>query len=154
MKPFYRPHILLIDYLAVINNQTPIEYLFHQKQDYSYLRIFCCVCWPNLLPYNTHKLQFRSNECAFIGYSTLHKGFQCLDISTERVYISRVVTFDETVFPIYALHSNAGARLRSEVLLLPSFTTKMDADRCDPVVPDFFPVDTNMKILQYNIINI
>jgi hypothetical protein len=53
-------------------------------------------------------------------------------------------TFDEIRFPIYALHSNACAKLRSEVLLLPSFTTKTSADRCDPVVPDFFPVDTNM----------
>jgi hypothetical protein len=28
----------------VINNQTPIERLFHQKPDYSSLRFFGCVC--------------------------------------------------------------------------------------------------------------
>jgi hypothetical protein len=44
----------------VINNQTPIERLFHQKPDYSSLRFFGCACWPNLRPYNIHKLQFRS----------------------------------------------------------------------------------------------
>jgi hypothetical protein len=35
------------------------------------------------------------------------------------VCISRDVTFDESVFPFENLHSNAGARLRKEVLLLP-----------------------------------
>jgi hypothetical protein len=35
------------------------------------------------------------------------------------VYISRDVVFDETVFPFASLHSNAGARLRAEINLLP-----------------------------------
>jgi hypothetical protein len=55
----------------------------------------------------------------FIGYSNLHKGYKCLDISTGRLYISRDIVFDETVFPFAALHSNAGARLRDEINLLP-----------------------------------
>jgi hypothetical protein len=49
----------------------------------------------------------------------LHKGFKCLDISTGRVYISRDVVFDETVFPFADLYPNAGAVLRKEILLLP-----------------------------------
>jgi hypothetical protein len=36
------------------------------------------------------------------------------------VYISRDVIFDEEVFPFSKLHPNAGERLRSEILLLPS----------------------------------
>jgi hypothetical protein len=35
------------------------------------------------------------------------------------VYISRDIVFDETVFPFSSLHSNAGARLREEINLLP-----------------------------------
>jgi hypothetical protein len=49
----------------------------------------------------------------------MHKGFKCLDIPTGRVYISRDVVFDENIFPFSKLHSNASARLRSEILLLP-----------------------------------
>jgi hypothetical protein len=49
----------------------------------------------------------------------LHKGFKCLDVATSRIYISRDVTFDEGVFPFSKLHLNAGAKLRSEVHLLP-----------------------------------
>lgn len=81
--------------------------------------MFGCACWPNLRPYNKHKLAFRSKECAFLGYSNLHKGFKCLDIASGRVYISRDVVFDENVLPFSKLHDNAGARLRAEILLLP-----------------------------------
>lgn len=103
----------------VINFSTPLELLFHTNPDYSFLRVFGCACWPNLRPYNKRKLQFRSKKCAFLGYSFHHKGYKCLDISTGRVYISRDVIFDETVFPFVDLHSNAGNQLRAEISLLP-----------------------------------
>jgi hypothetical protein len=83
------------------------------------LHIFGCACWPNLRPYNKHKLQFRSKQCVFLGYSNLHKDFKCLDISSGRVYISRDVVFDENIYPFATLHPNVGARLRSEIFLLP-----------------------------------
>jgi histone deacetylase 1/2 len=97
---------------------TLLEVLLHEKPDYSMFRVFGCACWPNLRPYNTRKLAFRSKRCAFLGYSNMHKGFKCLDISTGRIYISRDVVFDEQVFPFADLHLNAGARLRSEIELL------------------------------------
>lgn len=103
----------------VIQSQTPLERLFSITPDYSFLRIFGCAVWPNLRPFNKHKLQFRSTRCAFIGYSPLHKGYKCLDISTGRVYISRDVVFDESIFPFSELHENAGAQLRAEINLLP-----------------------------------
>jgi len=104
----------------VINYKTPVELLFKEKPNYSSLRVFGCACWPNLRPFNPRKLAFRSQRCAFLGYSSMHKGYKCLDISTGRVYISRDVVFDESVFPFESLHKNAGARLRNEILLLPS----------------------------------
>ena len=62
----------------VIDNSTPLELLFGQKPDYSALRIFSSACWPNLRPYNSRKLQFRSKQCVFLGYSNLHKGSKML----------------------------------------------------------------------------
>jgi histone deacetylase 1/2 len=103
----------------VINYSTPAELLLREKPDYKSLRIFGCACWPNLRPYNTRKLAFRSTRYVFLGYSSLHKGFKCLEPSTGRVYISRDVIFDENVFPFSELHPNAGAHLRQEILLLP-----------------------------------
>jgi hypothetical protein len=84
------------------------------------LRNFGCACWPNLRPYNNRKLQFRSKQCVFLGYSNLHKGFKCLYVAEGRVYISKDVVFDEDVYPFASLHPNAGPRLRAEILLLPS----------------------------------
>ena len=82
----------------VIQFATPLDRLFGQRPDYSSLRVFGCACWPNLCPSNTHKLQYRFKQCLFLGFSNIHKGFKCLEISSSRVYISRDVTFDETFF--------------------------------------------------------
>jgi hypothetical protein len=103
----------------VIGNSTPLEHLYKMQVDYNSLRFFGCACWPNLRPYNSHKLAFRSKQCAFLGYSNLHKGFKCLDTHSGRIYISWDVVFDETIFPFAKLNPNARAQLRSELLLLP-----------------------------------
>jgi hypothetical protein len=106
----------------VIHDSTPLERLFDQKLDYSFLRVFGCACWPHLRPYNSHKLQFRSKQCVFFGYSSMHRGYKCLKVSNGRVYMSRDVTFDEEVFPFSELNPNAGAQLRSDVALFhPTF---------------------------------
>jgi hypothetical protein len=102
----------------VVDNLTPLERLHNQKPDYSALHTFGCACWPYLCPYNSHKLQFRSKQCVFLGYSDLHKGYKCLDVSSGCIYISCDVIFDEEVFPFFNLHPNAGARLRSKIELL------------------------------------
>ena len=126
----------------IINNQTPLECLFHQTLDNSSLRTFGCACWPNLRPYNARKLQFRSKRCVFLGYSNIHKGFKCLDVNEGRVYISRDVVFDEHVFPFAELHPNAGARLRYEILLLPPTLTNPSHDFGDDNSSDHFDNDS------------
>jgi transposase InsO family protein len=83
----------------VIDNLSPLQRLFQTPPNYSLLKIFGCACWPHLRPYNRHKLSFRSKPCVFIGYSSLHKGYKCLDMDSGRVYISRDVVFDEALFP-------------------------------------------------------
>lgn len=118
--------VFLINQLPskVINDETPFERLFGTQQDYNFLHTFGCAVWPNLRPYNSRKLEYRSKQCVFIGYNDMHKGFKCLDPKEGRVYISRDVVFDETVFPFASFHPNAGARLRSEIALLPDILKK------------------------------
>jgi hypothetical protein len=53
----------------------------------------------------------------FLGYNNRHKGFKCLDIASSHIYISRDVVFDDTCFPFTNLHSTAGSRYTSEVLI-------------------------------------
>ena len=83
----------------VLNMKTPLEILFQEIPDYTFLKVFGCACWPHLRPYNSHKLEFRSKQCVFLGYSSIHKGYKCLHVATNRVYISRDVVFDENLFP-------------------------------------------------------
>jgi hypothetical protein len=102
----------------VLEFSSPLELLFKDKSNYGGLRTFGCACWPNLRPFNTNKLQFRSKQYVFLGYSNLNKGFKCLDVAAGRVYISRDVVFDETVYPFSKLNPDAGTHLRAEILLL------------------------------------
>jgi len=62
-----------------------------------FLRTFGCACFPFLRPYNAHKLNFRSQECVFLGYSSSHKGYKCLS-SSGKIYISKDVIFNEHRF--------------------------------------------------------
>ena len=80
-------------------NLPPITRLLNVSPDYSFLRTFGCACWPSLRKYNSHKLDYRSKLCTFLGYSSMHKGYKCLDRSPGRLYISRDVVFGESCFP-------------------------------------------------------
>jgi hypothetical protein len=91
----------LINYLPspITQHKSPIDILYHKSPDYKFLKTFGCACWPHLRPYNSHKLDFRSKRCIFLGYSLNHKGYRCLDPTTNRIYIARNVIFDESLFP-------------------------------------------------------
>jgi len=84
----------------VLNHASPYFTLFHREPDYVFLRVFGCLCYPFIRPYNNHKLQYRSVQCTFLGYSSNHKGYLCLDSATGRVYITPHVVFDEHKFPL------------------------------------------------------
>lgn len=75
-----------------LKNNSPYSLVFNQAPDYKFLKILGCTRWPNLRPYNKHKLPFRSTPCLFLGYSTTYKGYKCLDLQTHRLY-SRDVVF-------------------------------------------------------------
>jgi hypothetical protein len=77
-----------------LHMSTPIFALYGTLPSYHALRIFGCICYPNLTATTAHKLAPRSFLCAFLGYSPDHKGCRCLDLATNRVIISRHVVFD------------------------------------------------------------
>lgn len=68
---------LLINKLPtlILSFKTPFEKLFHKQHDYSSLRVFLCSCFPLLKPYHKYKMNFKSKECTFIGYSPLSQRF-------------------------------------------------------------------------------
>ncbi|KAJ9542459.1 hypothetical protein OSB04_028965 [Centaurea solstitialis] len=84
---------------TTIQYKTPFEVLFGFSPTYSHLRVFGCLCYPNTAPIAPHKLAPRSSACVYLGPSTDHRGYRCLDLITQKVIISRHVVFDETHFP-------------------------------------------------------
>jgi transposase InsO family protein len=81
---------------AILQQSSPYEKLFHKSPEYTRLKVFGCKCFPLLRPYNTNKLEYRSKPCIILGYS--NAGYCCLDLFTNRVYLSRHVVFDELSF--------------------------------------------------------
>jgi hypothetical protein len=88
-----------------LNFSTPHFALFGSAPSYDNLRVFGCKCYPNLSATAPHKLAPRSALCIFLGYSAHHKGYRCLDPTSNRIIISRHVLFDESAFP-FAEHTS------------------------------------------------
>jgi len=85
-----------------ILNDIPHHLLYHKMPDFSSLRVFGCLCYPNLSATTPHKFAPRSSACVFIGYPSSQRGYRCLDLSTHKVIVSRHVVFDESYFPFAA----------------------------------------------------
>jgi len=83
----------------VLQNQSPFECLFNRTPDYDFLRTFGCLYFSFLHPYHAYKLDFHSSPCFCLGYSSSHFDYRCLDLASQRIYVSRYVCFHEDVFP-------------------------------------------------------
>jgi hypothetical protein len=67
---------------------TPFELLFGSPLAYNHLRVFGCLCFPNMTTTLTH-----------LGYPVDHKGYRCFNLATRKVITSGHVVFDETQSP-------------------------------------------------------
>ncbi|GKC43202.1 ribonuclease H-like domain-containing protein, partial [Tanacetum coccineum] len=90
-------HLLNILPSTDIANDIPYTRLYGKDPNYTLLRIFGCLCYPHLYP--SHKIEPRATPSILLGYASSHRGYRCLDLHTNKIIISRHITFDETVFP-------------------------------------------------------
>lgn len=81
-----------------LRGKSPMQILFKKHLNFTDLKVFGCTCFPYLKPYNTHKFNFRTEKCVYLGPSPQHKGHRCLT-TTDRIIISRNVAFNELEFP-------------------------------------------------------
>ncbi|KAJ4762199.1 Gag/pol [Rhynchospora pubera] len=105
------------------NKSIPFTSPFKKEPDYSLLRILGCLCFPLTRPYNSHKLELRSLPCVFLGYSSSQKGYRCLHLDTNKIFVSRNVVFDEINFPFQKIAKgtapNLTKQLSNEFSILP-----------------------------------
>lgn len=103
---------------------------------YDHLRTFGCLCYPNTYATTPHKLAPRSVPCVLLGLPLEHKGHCCLDLTTRKVFTSRHVVFDETVFPFaYATHRAPPAPSAANPAPAPSIHLGSPAQPTSPRVP-------------------
>ena len=77
-------------------NRIPVESFFGKKQNVAHLRIFGSKCWAKIpTAHGDSKLDPRSTECRFLGYTTGSGNYKVQDIATHRVFVSCDVIFEE-----------------------------------------------------------
>lgn len=86
-----------------LKNLTPFQVLFKKPPKYTHLRTFGCQCFVSTLNRDMNKFFPRAMKCVFLGYPPGYKGYKLLDITTNKVLISRDVIFHENIFP-FPLH--------------------------------------------------
>jgi histone deacetylase 1/2 len=102
----------------VLNNISPYKMVHKHKPNYNFLCAFGCACWPYLRLTLDIKWIFDKKNCIFIGYSTGHQDYKCLDVSTGKNFISRHVVFDESIYP-YTVPTSASLTTKSDLVVLP-----------------------------------
>lgn len=82
----------------MLDFDNPFHKWFNKQPNYSRLKVFGCIIYPYLKPYNSHKFSYHSTKCVFLGYNLSYKGYKCID-SSGRLYIVLALKFLETKFP-------------------------------------------------------
>jgi hypothetical protein len=97
-RDFTLPHTFLIasqrKQSALPSPMSPCSAPLLPMSTSVYLVVLVIPTCPLLLPTAP-----RSTRCVFLGYSSDHKGYRRLDLSTNCILISRHVVFDEADLP-------------------------------------------------------
>lgn len=86
-------------------NKSPTHILYNKDPSYTHLRTFGCLCYPLFPSTNINKLQARFTPCVFLGYPSNNRGYNCFDLSANKIITSCHVVFDESQYPFSKLHS-------------------------------------------------
>lgn len=85
---------------SVLDNKCPYELLYHKPVDYDNLKSFGCLAFAVTPVHTLDKFAARGVPCAFVGYPHDQKGYRLLDLKTMKFFVSRDVSFNESIFPL------------------------------------------------------
>ena len=75
-------------------HSTPFELWYRYSRNVNYFKVFGSKCYI-LKDFRNGKLDAKSEEGIFLGYSTRRKAYKCLNTNTNKVVESANVRFDE-----------------------------------------------------------
>jgi len=80
---------------SALDGQTPFQAWHGRKPAVHFIKVFGCVAYIKSQRPHLGKLDDRGKKVVFIGYQEGSKAYRFYDPVTERVHVSRDVTFDE-----------------------------------------------------------
>ncbi|CAL8151067.1 unnamed protein product [Prunus armeniaca] len=78
-----------------LHNITPFESYSGRKPGIAHLKVFGSLCYVHGLAELRHKLDPKSTKGVFVGYAICEKGYRVFDPVSNKLILSRDVTFDE-----------------------------------------------------------
>lgn len=78
------------------NGKTPYELWTGTKPDLTNMKIFGCTAMVHIPKQKRRKLDEKSTQCIFMGYSAESKAYRVYDMTTRKLIISRDVIFVES----------------------------------------------------------
>ena len=78
-----------------LDGMTPFEAWSGNKLDVTHFRIFGSRAWARIPTEKRKDLEPQSQECLFVGYSEDSKGYNLINLSTNKAFIERSVQFQE-----------------------------------------------------------
>nr|XP_016436402.1 PREDICTED: uncharacterized protein LOC107762549 [Nicotiana tabacum] len=88
-----------------LGHRSPYELLYRKKPLLGHLRVLGCLCYAKNFN-ETDKLQPKAIIVVHMGYSSSHKGYIFLNLSTNSFFVNRDVTFREDIFPFQQFSSH------------------------------------------------
>ena len=83
----------------ILHHKSPYHVLYDKVPDFDLFKVFGCLCFAAAIQSHRTKLQSRARKSIFLGYKPGYKGYILLDIHSKGIFVSRNVTFHETVLP-------------------------------------------------------
>lgn len=99
------------------NNKTPEEMWTNEIPDLSNLRVFGCKALVHVPKEKRKKLDNKSTECIFMGYSYESKAYRLFDVKSNKIVLSRDVVFFENEKEVTDFNDNNINQTISSVVL-------------------------------------
>jgi len=84
--------------MANLKWKSPFEVLYGKQPVLDDLRVIGCLCFAHIVG-QSNKFAPRATKCVLLGYTFGLKGYKLYDLEHKKIFHSKDVVFQETIFP-------------------------------------------------------